>query len=40
LGFGYLVLYLRLFKAHLFSFLIHLRVFASLLSGVLLLFYA
>jgi hypothetical protein len=39
LGFGYLVLYLRLFKAPVFSFLFHLRVFASLLSGFLLLFY-
>jgi hypothetical protein len=35
LGFVYLVLYLRLFKAPL---LFHLRVFASLLSGVLLPF--
>jgi hypothetical protein len=37
LGFGYLVLYLRLFKAPLFF---HLRVFVLLLSEVLLLFYA
>jgi hypothetical protein len=34
-GFGYLILYLRLFKAPLFF---HLRVFASLLSGFLLFF--
>jgi hypothetical protein len=34
-GFGYLVLYLRLFKAPLFFFLFHLRVYASLLSGFL-----
>jgi hypothetical protein len=38
LGFGYLVLYLCLFKTPLFSFLFCLRVFASLLSGIFLPF--
>jgi hypothetical protein len=34
-------MYLRLFKAPLFYFLLHIRVFASLLSGLFLLpFYA
>jgi hypothetical protein len=38
LGFGYMVLYLHLLKAPLFSFPFHLRDFVSLLSGVLLPF--
>jgi hypothetical protein len=39
LGFDYLVLYLRLFKAPLILFLFYLRVFASLLSEFLLSFF-
>jgi hypothetical protein len=38
LGFGYLILYLRLFKTLMFYFLFHLWVFVSLFSGLLLPF--